>query len=76
MHLMTFISGPRGCIGNRFALAEFKAMLCHLVGNFRFDQVKGWKIEAKQTAVIRSRVVGQEDVGPQMPLRISRIPAA
>lgn len=74
MHLMTFISGPRGCIGNRFALAEFKAMLCHLVGKFHFDQVEGWKVEAKQTAVIRSRVVGQEDVGPQMPLRVSRIP--
>ncbi|TKY89109.1 hypothetical protein EX895_001640 [Sporisorium graminicola] len=76
MHLMTFISGPRGCIGNRFALAEFKAMLCHLVGNFQFDEVDGWKIEAKQTAVIRSRVIGQEDVGPQMPLRVSRIPSA
>ena len=73
MHLMTFISGPRGCIGNRFALAEFKAMLCHLVGNFHFEQVQGWKIEAKQTAVIRSRVIGQEDIGPQMPLRVSRI---
>ncbi|EST09030.1 Cytochrome P450 [Kalmanozyma brasiliensis GHG001] len=73
MHLMTFISGPRGCIGNRFALAEFKAMLCHLVGRFEFEEVEGWKIEAKQTAVIRSRVVGQEDVGPQMPLRVSRI---
>ncbi|GAC75785.1 cytochrome P450 CYP3/CYP5/CYP6/CYP9 subfamilies [Moesziomyces antarcticus T-34] len=73
MHLMTFISGPRGCIGNRFALAEFKAMLCHLVGRFQFDQVDGWQVEAKQTAVIRSRVVGQEDYGPQMPLRVSRI---
>ncbi|SJX64432.1 related to Cytochrome P450 [Sporisorium reilianum f. sp. reilianum] len=76
MHLMTFISGPRGCIGNRFALAEFKAMLCHLIGNFQFDEVDGWKVEAKQTAVIRSRVIGQEDVGPQMPLRISRFPSA
>ncbi|TKY89740.1 hypothetical protein EX895_001527 [Sporisorium graminicola] len=42
MHLMTFISGPRGCIGNRFALAEFKAMLAHLVGNFHFEEVEGW----------------------------------
>ncbi|SNX86272.1 related to Cytochrome P450 [Melanopsichium pennsylvanicum] len=75
MHLMTFISGPRGCIGNRFALAEFKAMLCHLVGRFQYEEVEGWKIEAKQTAVIRSRVVGQEEVGPQMPLRVSHIPA-
>lgn len=76
MHLMTFISGPRGCIGNRFALAEFKMLLCHLVGRFQYDEVEGWEIEAKQTAVIRSRVVGQEEVGPQMPLRISHIPAA
>lgn len=76
MHLMTFISGPRSCIGNRFALAEFKAILCHLVGRFKFEEVQGWQVEAKQTAVIRSRVVGQEDVGPQMPLRVSHISKA
>ncbi|SPC61823.1 related to Cytochrome P450 [Ustilago sp. UG-2017b] len=76
MHLMTFISGPRACIGNRFALAEFKAILCHLVGRFKFQVVEGWEVEAKQTAVIRSRVVGQEDVGPQMPLRVSHLNAS
>lgn len=73
MHLMTFISGPRGCIGNRFALAEFKAMLCHLIGRFHFERIEGWEVEAKQSVVVRPRVVGQESIGPQMPLRVSRI---
>ncbi|PWY98709.1 cytochrome P450 [Testicularia cyperi] len=73
MHLMTFISGPRGCIGNRFALAEFKAMLCHLVGRFHFAAVDGWEVEAKQSVVIRPRIIGQEDLGPQMPLRVTRV---
>ncbi len=75
MHLMTFISGPRGCIGNRFALAEFKAMLCHLIGRFSFERVDDWEIEAKQTVVLRPKVVGQDEVGQQMPLRVTRIAA-
>ncbi|PWN54019.1 cytochrome P450 [Violaceomyces palustris] len=73
LHLLTFIAGPRGCIGNRFAIAEFKALLVGLVGRFNFESVQGWEVEPKQTIVVRPRIVGQEHVGPQMPLRISRI---
>ncbi|EPQ26412.1 uncharacterized protein PFL1_06060 [Pseudozyma flocculosa PF-1] len=75
MHLMTFIAGPRGCIGNRFAIAEFKALICSLIGRFHFENVEGWKVEKKQAITLRSRIEGQEDIGPQMPLRISRVEA-
>ncbi|KAN0061905.1 hypothetical protein ACQY0O_005900 [Thecaphora frezii] len=76
MHLMTFITGPRGCIGNRFAIAEFKALLCSLVGRFEFQNVEGWKVERKQAITLRPLVIGQEELGNQMPLRVSRIKAA
>ncbi len=67
--------GPRGCMGTGSHWPSSKP--CYAIWwQFHFEPVQGWKIEAKQTAVIRSRVVGQEDVGPQMPLRVSRIAAA
>ncbi|KDN52725.1 cytochrome P450 [Tilletiaria anomala UBC 951] len=73
LHLATFIAGPRGCIGSRFAVIEAKVLLMQLVSVFRFERVLGWTIEPKLSLVTRSRVVGQEKAGPQMPLRISRV---
>ncbi|EJD50642.1 cytochrome P450 [Auricularia subglabra TFB-10046 SS5] len=35
-NLLTFLGGPRGCIGHRFAVAEFKALLFHFVRGFEF----------------------------------------
>lgn len=34
--LMTFLAGPRGCIGYRFSLAEIKVILYALILNFEF----------------------------------------
>lgn len=35
--LMTFLHGPRSCIGQQFAKAEFAAMLAAVVGRFEFE---------------------------------------
>ncbi|KZV96650.1 cytochrome P450 [Exidia glandulosa HHB12029] len=35
-NLMSFIGGPRACIGFRFAIAEMKALLFHIVRGFEF----------------------------------------
>ncbi|EIW82619.1 cytochrome P450 [Coniophora puteana RWD-64-598 SS2] len=43
-HLLTFIDGPRTCLGKAFAPAEFKAVLSTLVRNFAFDM---WDADAK-----------------------------
>jgi cytochrome P450 len=72
-HILSFLEGPRGCIGNRFAVAEFKAILCTIVRTFDFDQVADWKVERKQGVVVRPRVVGQEEVGTQLPVYLSRV---
>lgn len=72
-HMLTFIAGPRSCIGNRFSIAEFKVLISALVRAFRIEAVEGWEIEPKQGIVVRTRIVGQEDLGLQMPLRFSRI---
>lgn len=70
--ILTFLEGPRGCIGNRFAVAEFKAIISALLRNLQFEAV-GWEVEPKQGIVVRPRIVGQEELGMQMPIRVSRI---
>lgn len=76
LYLTSFLSGPRGCIGNRFALAEAKAVLFSCLLAFEFHTVDGWEIEPKQAMVLRFFVKGQGHHGLQMPLRIRRLPAS
>lgn len=71
-HVLSFIEGPRGCIGNRFAIAEFKAIICTFLRSFDYDSV-GWEIERKQGIVVRPRVVGQEELGTQLPIRLQKL---
>ncbi|MCO5549789.1 hypothetical protein L7F22_003263 [Adiantum nelumboides] len=68
-HILSFIEGPRGCIGNRFAIAEFKAIICTFLRSFDYESL-GWEIERKQGIVVRPRVVGQEELGTQLPIRL------
>ncbi|EXJ59488.1 uncharacterized protein A1O5_12113 [Cladophialophora psammophila CBS 110553] len=35
---MTFLQGPRGCIGRKFAEVEMKTILCALLSKFTFEQ--------------------------------------
>ena len=41
--LLTFLSGPRGCIGSSFAKVEFKCLLVALLGSFEFEEAEGFK---------------------------------
>jgi cytochrome P450 len=70
--MLSFLEGPRGCVGRVFALAESKALVCALLRTLKFESV-GWEVEPKQGIVIQPRVIGQEELGMQMPLRISRV---
>lgn len=35
---MTFLQGPRGCLGRKFAETEMKTILCSLLSKFQFDR--------------------------------------
>ncbi|EHY56087.1 hypothetical protein HRR90_007960 [Exophiala dermatitidis] len=35
---MTFLQGPRGCVGRKFAEVEMKTILCSLLSKFHFEQ--------------------------------------
>ncbi|KAK3315641.1 cytochrome P450 [Apodospora peruviana] len=41
---LTFLHGPRSCIGQKFAVAELMALTCALVGRFEFTLPKGGEV--------------------------------
>ncbi|KAF7342549.1 Cytochrome P450 4F12 [Mycena sanguinolenta] len=71
-HLLTFLEGPRTCLGKSFALAEFKAVLSVLIKNFTFEFPDGPETEiARHRGLVpRPKVVGQ--LGAQVPMRVRR----
>ncbi|KAG8908284.1 hypothetical protein FRB99_007817 [Tulasnella sp. 403] len=60
--VMTFLGGPRACIGYRMALMEMKALIFVLLRSISFElSDPNLKIERKTTAVVRP-VIKKEDV--------------
>ncbi|KAJ7118957.1 cytochrome P450 [Mycena epipterygia] len=72
-HMLSFIGGPRACIGYRFSLVEMKALLFTLVRAFEFElAVPAADIGKKASIVQRPIVRSEPDGGSQMPLLIKR----
>ncbi|KAH7913961.1 cytochrome P450 [Hygrophoropsis aurantiaca] len=68
-HLLTFVDGPRTCLGKSFAITEFKAIL---VRNFSFEMVDpNAKVEMARGLLPRPRLVGEE--GCSVSLRVRRV---
>ncbi|KAL9131670.1 MAG: hypothetical protein Q9217_000481 [Psora testacea] len=47
---LTFLHGPRSCIGQAFARAEFAALLAAVVGRFEFELEDTKKVEIKKSS--------------------------
>ncbi|KAI6017137.1 cytochrome P450, partial [Pisolithus marmoratus] len=71
-HILTFIDGPRTCLGKGFAVAEFKAVMSVLVKNFVFEMRDGpdTRVELGRGFLPRPKIVGEE--GTDVPLRVRR----
>jgi len=71
-HMLTFLGGPRACIGFRFSLIEIKALLFTLVRAFEIDLAVPPKDISKRTSAIVQRPVlaTDPDCPNQMPLLI------
>ncbi|PPQ79656.1 hypothetical protein CVT26_015782 [Gymnopilus dilepis] len=68
-NLMTFLGGPRACIGYRFSLVETKALLFTLVRAFEFElAVPADEIIKKTTIVQRPIIKSDPEGGNRMPL--------
>ncbi|KAF9256099.1 cytochrome P450 [Marasmius fiardii PR-910] len=72
-HLLTFIDGPRICLGRHFALSEFKSVLSVLIRNYTFEFPDGpeTKILIVPSLLPRPRVEGAS--GPKIPLRVRKV---
>ncbi|KAG1901359.1 cytochrome P450 [Suillus fuscotomentosus] len=71
-HLLTFVDGPRTCLGKDFAIVEFKTVLLVLVKNFVFEMRDGpdTPVETVRGVLPRPRVAGEDGTG--VPLRVRR----
>ncbi|KAJ6457098.1 cytochrome P450, partial [Mycena vitilis] len=70
-HMLSFLGGPRACIGYRFSLVEMKALVFTLVRAFEFELAVpaadiGKKLSIVQRPIVRSEPGG----GNQLPLLI------
>ncbi|KAL5512215.1 hypothetical protein ACEPAG_3500 [Sanghuangporus baumii] len=71
-HILSFIDGPRTCLGRAFAIAEFKSVLSVLIRNYVFSLRDGpeTKIDMVTTILRRPKVSGE--LGYAMPMRVRR----
>ncbi|OCH90693.1 cytochrome P450 [Obba rivulosa] len=72
-NVMSFLGGPRACIGYRFTLVETKALIFSLVRAFEFElAVPPEDIKKKSQVAQRPIVKSEMETGNQMPLRLKR----
>ncbi|KAF9239085.1 cytochrome P450 [Melanogaster broomeanus] len=70
-HMLTFLGGPRACIGYRFSLVEMKAILFILIRAFEFElAVPASEIGKKSTLVQRPVLRDDPTNKPQLPLLV------
>ncbi|KAJ7192514.1 cytochrome P450 [Mycena pura] len=74
-HMLTFLGGPRSCIGYRFSLVETKALLFTLLRAFEFElAVPAVDIGLKGNAiVVRPMVRSDLAAGNQLPLLVKPV---
>ncbi|EIW53608.1 cytochrome P450 [Trametes versicolor FP-101664 SS1] len=76
-HILSFLGGPRACIGYRFSLVEMKALLFELVRAFEFElAVPASDIQKKTSIVQRPLLRSAPEQGSQMPLLVRRFKRA
>lgn len=69
---ITFSAGQRLCIGIKLALYEYKVILSSLVRRFEFHDSK-IDLEFRVSGSLQPRVVGREDEGVQLPIRMTLV---
>ncbi|KAJ7624214.1 cytochrome P450, partial [Mycena polygramma] len=71
--LFTFFAGPRNCIGFKFALVEFKALLFTLIRAFEFEPaVPAGGIVPTSAGLQSPIILAAPEKGTSLPLRLKR----
>ncbi|EJU05910.1 cytochrome P450 [Dacryopinax primogenitus] len=72
-HILSFLGGPRACIGYKFSVVEIKVFLYTIVREFEFEFAdKTMEFEERSTIVTRPVIKGRVKEGPALPLRLRR----
>lgn len=71
-HQLTFLGGPRTCIGYRMAVAEIKVALAILVSSFQFDPSPKGTVTYGFAIVTRPYIKEDMATGSQLPLLVSK----
>lgn len=61
---LTFLHGPRGCIGERFARAEMRALVAVFVGSFEMDMA-----DPKERLVVGGTITSKPRNGMKLKLK-------
>jgi cytochrome P450 len=61
---LTFLHGPRGCIGERFARAEMRALVAAFVGNFEMDMA-----DPKERVIVSGAITSKPRNGMKLKLK-------
>ncbi|KAH7929280.1 cytochrome P450 [Leucogyrophana mollusca] len=69
-HLLSFLGGPRACIGFRFSLVEMKALLFTLIRSFEFELAVPASSIGSIAAIVQRPYVRGEPERYQLPLLI------
>ncbi|KAJ2913200.1 hypothetical protein MD484_g7214, partial [Candolleomyces efflorescens] len=73
-NMLTFIGGPRACIGYRFSLVEMKALLFTLIRAFEFElPVPAEEIGISSWIVQRPFLKSDPKAGTQLPLKVKPV---
>jgi len=73
-NLMTFLGGPRACIGYRFSLVETKALLFTLIRAFEFELAVPPSDLVKRSGLVQRPVVKSDvKAGNQMPMILKSV---
>jgi cytochrome P450 len=75
-HYFPFGAGPRGCIGNHFALQELMIMTILLCRHFRYRVEEGFKVEGDFLITLRPKYGMRMVVSERTPLAPAKSPAA
>ncbi|KAI9062669.1 cytochrome P450 [Trametes sanguinea] len=72
-HILSFLGGPRACIGYRFSIVEMKALLYALVRAFEFELAVAPEDIKKTPGIVQRPALRDDPTGTaQMPLIVRR----
>ncbi|KAJ7580698.1 cytochrome P450 [Mycena floridula] len=72
-HILTFITGPRECLGKNFALTEFKSVLSLIIRNYKFELPHGPKTKIGQWGGLLVKPNSEGEVDGKVPMIVRRV---